>query len=248
MGVFDVPAPLFAWLDGYMSYSAPPTARLVLWGIISAAVSMGLYWLLSPQRKIAQTKARALKARRALDSYEGDFAGAWPHMREMLRLSLKQVGIILWPAVVASLPVLCLLVWMSTAYGYHYPALGAKVKVRTFPVQRQARIVASPGNQELRAHPQVPHVELRNEQNKIVRVVPLSAPVPTLHKRQWWNTLFGNPAGYLPDNARIDRIEIDLPPQRFLGFGPSWMRSWEFLFFTVLIVASVVIKIVFRIK
>jgi hypothetical protein len=42
--------------------------RLVLWGVIAAVLSIGAYWLLSPQTRIAQAKADALAARRALDA------------------------------------------------------------------------------------------------------------------------------------------------------------------------------------
>ena len=115
MGIFDVPAPLFAWLDSHASSFASPTLRLILWALVSAVISMGLYWLLSPQAKIADVKSRAVEARRALDAYDGEFAGAWPRISEMLRLSLQQVGIVTIPAVLASLPILCVLVWLSTA-------------------------------------------------------------------------------------------------------------------------------------
>jgi hypothetical protein len=30
------------------------------------------------------------------------------------------------------------------------------------------------------------------------------APVPTIHKRDWWNLLFGNLAGYLLDNSALE--------------------------------------------
>ena len=58
VGLFDLPAPLFAWLDGLLSGLAPPTLRLVLWGLVAAALSMGIYWLLSPQERIARAKAK----------------------------------------------------------------------------------------------------------------------------------------------------------------------------------------------
>ncbi len=247
MGVFDVPAPLFAWTDQLMSQFAPPTLRVALWGIIGAAISMGLYWLVSPQAKIKHNQAKTLEARRALDAYEGDFAGAWPQMRSMLGLALKQVGIVVIPAVLASLPVLCMLVWMSTAYGYEYPPTGTEPTIRTHPQQVQARWVEAqagagqPGSQ-------TPRIELIGERERVTRVIPLPNPVPTIHKRQWWNALFGNPAGYLPDDAAIDRVEIDLPSQELLGFGPSLIRGWEFLFLMVLLISSIVIKLVFKIK
>jgi hypothetical protein len=246
MGVFDVPAPLFAWADSFMGQFAPPTVRLIIWGIIGAAVSMGLYWLISPQAKIKRNQARTLEARRALDAYEGDFTGAWPQMRRMLALSLKQVGIVFIPAVVASLPILCLLVWMSTAYGYGYPPAGAQPEIRTYPRKLPARWVAvRPADA---SGPKTPHIQLLNRREQVIRNIPLPVPVPAVHKRQWWNVLFGNPVGYLPDEAQVDWIEIDLPSQQFLPIGPAWMRGWEFLFLTVLLISSIVIKVVFKIK
>ena len=63
MGLLDLPAPLFAWLDALFSGFASPALRLVIWGVIGAVMSMGAYWLLSPQKRIAQAKADAIAAR-----------------------------------------------------------------------------------------------------------------------------------------------------------------------------------------
>ena len=249
MGILDLPAPLFAWFDGLLSELMPSAVCLMVWGILGAAISMGLYWLISPQQAIKRTQAKSLEARRALDSYQGDFAGAWPQMRKMLRHALTQVGIVTVPAVIASLPVLCLLVWLSTAYGYHFPAPGTSIKIRTFPEQLQARRIAgAKPNAQTMSKPQTPRIELLNVENLVIRTIALPIPVPSIHKRQWWNALVGNPAGYLPEHSKIDRVEINVPRQEFLRFGPSWLRGWEFLFLTVLVVASIIIKVVFRIK
>lgn len=251
MGIFDVPAPLLAWLDGHASNFASPTLRLILWALISAIFSMGLYWLLSPQKKIADIKTRALEARRALDAYDGEFAGAWPRISEMLRLSLRQVGIVTLPAVLASLPILCVLVWMSTAYGHFYPSDASDVGIQVYPQQQvQARWASNPKNSGggQMSTADLPVIELVDNRQNVINTLSLDAPVTTLHKRQWWNSLFGNPAGYLPPDVRAERVEIDLPSQEFLTFGPSWMRGWEFLFLVVLLLASIVIKVVFRIK
>jgi len=94
----------------------------------------------------------------------------------------------------------------------------------------------------------VPRIEVLDDRGHTANIIPLPVPVPTVHKYQWWNVLFGNPVGYLPDNAKIDRVEIDLPEQEFLSFGPSWLRSWEFLFLSVVLIVSIVIKVAFRIK
>lgn len=247
MGVLDIPAPLFAWLDERMGQLVSPGVRLVLWGVIGAAVSMGLYWLISPQEKIKRNAAKSIEARRALDAYEGDFAGAWPQIREMLRLSFKQIGIVTLPAVIASLPVLCLLVWMSTVYGYYFPNPPSSAEVHSFPKQHRARWM-NDDNANDASRPLVPRIEVLDDRGHTANIIPLPLPVPTVHKYQWWNVLFGNPVGYLPDNAKIDRVEIDLPEQEFLSFGPSWLRSWEFLFLSVVLIVSIAIKVAFRIK
>lgn len=249
MGVFDLPAPLFAWLDGLMSGVAPPTLRLVLWGVVGAVLSMALYWALSPQRRIARTKAEAAEARRALDAYDGEFAGAWPLIRRTLRLALKQVGLVAWPAVAASLPVLAMLAWLSTAYGYALPAAGTEVDVRTFPRALPARLVHGADEEEpppSSAAP--PRIVVADESGRVVGSVPLTAPVSTLHKREWWNALFGNPAGYLPDDAPLERIEIDLPQKEYIALGPAWLRSWYVVFFAALLAGSLAIKIAARIE
>ena len=76
----------------------------------------------------------------------------------------------------------------------------------------------------------------------------LSAPVPTIHKRQWWNALIGNPIGYLPDSSRLEWIELGLPQQEYLSVGPSWLRAWYVVFFGVLLAASLAIMVAARIE
>ena len=46
----------------------------------------------------------------------------------------------------------------------------------------------------------------------VISTIPWAAPIATIHKRQWWNVLVGNPAGYLPDDAGVERIEPELAP------------------------------------
>jgi hypothetical protein len=83
---------------------------------------------------------------------------------------------------------------------------------------------------------------------EVIGDIALAAPVPTIHKKQWWNTLIGNPLGYLPDDGAIEAIAFDLPEKDYLGFGPGWLRPWYVLFFTILVIGSLAIKIVGRIE
>jgi hypothetical protein len=240
VGLLDLPAPLFAWLDGFFSSFASPTPRLVLWGVIGAVLSMGAYWLLSPQKRIARAKAEAIAARRALDAYDGEFAGAWPLIGRVLSPALRQLGLVTGPAVLASLPVLALLVWLSTAYGYAFPSDG-DIPVRTLP---EAGAVRAQPVQVPTGH----QVVVLDDAGNVVERIALSAPVPTIHKRQWWNALVGNPIGYLPDSSPLEWIELGLPQREYLTVGPVWMRAWYVVFLGVLLAASLAIKFAARIE
>ena len=240
MGLLDLPAPLFAGLDGLLSNFASPTLRLVIWGVIAAVLSMGAYWLLSPQKRIAQAKADAIAARRELDAYDGEFADAWPLIGRVLSAAVRQLGLVTGPAVLASVPVLALLVWLSTAYGYAFPG-DADIPVRTLPEAGAARA------QPVQA-PSGPQVEVLDDAGNVVERIALSAPVPTIHKRQWWNALVGNPIGYLPDSSPLESIELGLPQREYLTVGPAWLRAWYVVFLGVLLAASLAIKFAARIE
>lgn len=245
MGIFDLPAPLFTWADQVMSGFASPTLRLVVWGLVAAVLSMGLYWLLSPQGKLNDVKVRALAARRDLNAFDGEFADAWPMMRRMLGLSFKQLGMTTMPAVLASIPVLALIVWLGTAYGYGLPDDETAVAVQTTPsLEAQAEIRtadnASPENP--------PRLVVTDPSGTVIGDISLAASVPTIHKKQWWNTLIGNPLGYLPDDGDIEAISFELPEKDYLGFGPGWLRPWYVLFFTILVLGSLTIKMLWRIE
>jgi hypothetical protein len=64
------------------------------------------------------------------------------------------------------------------------------------------------------------------------------APAGIVHKRHWLNVLVGNPAGYLPEQARTSSIRLHLPYREFIPIGPSWMRGWEAVYFLSALVVS----------
>jgi hypothetical protein len=246
MGLLDLPGPLFDGLDAALSHLiSAPGLRLPLWGAAGGALSMWLYWALSPQARIARIKSEAAGARQRLDAYDGSFADAWPLIGRMLRLALRQLAVVTWPAVLASLPVLFLIVWLSTAYGHSFPAADQPVEVRAFPQEHQARLVngRDPQPGQGRAH-----IQIADAEGRTIGDLDLAAPVSTVHKREWWNTLIGNPAGYLPEEWPVERVEIDLPRTEYLPFGPWWLRGWEAVFFGTLLACSVAIKLAFRIQ
>jgi hypothetical protein len=242
MGVFDIPTPVFEWLDAHMGLIMPAGMRLALWGVAGALVSMLLYRAISAQERVARGKVELAEARRTLDAYEGEFAGALPLMRRLLRVAVAQVGRVGWPALLASLPLLSLLLWMGTAYGYRYPGHGEQPDIQTVPSRLQASWLDPVGPAA------APHVVIVDDSDRILTDIPLVEPVPMVHKRQWWNALFGNPAGYLPPQSPVDRVDIELPRKHYLLVGPGWMRGWETVFLVPLLATSVALKVLVRIE
>ena len=231
MGILDLPGPMLGWIDGLL-ISLPPLLRLALWGVAAGALSMWLYRCISPQERIARSRQEQVDARRSLDQFDGEFSEAWPLIRRLLGLSLAHVGRVIGPAVVASLPVLCLLVWMSTAYGHEYPALPPDVEVTPAPLQGRWL----PGNDD------PPRITITSARLESLAEVPVPVPVPVIEKWHWWNALIGNPAGYLDAESPADRLEIALPRREVVSAGPGWMRGWEVPFFVSLIGVSLVLK------
>ena len=250
MGLFDVPGPLFDVLERLWSLALPPLGRLILWAVLAAALSMTLYWLLSQQRRIGHIKLELKAARERLNRFDGELSHAWPLIGGLLRLSLRHFYVVLWPALLASLPILCLIVWLSTTYGYDYPRSGGEITLHTVPQDLTARWVTDvETSAEAPADAvRLPRIVVTNGEDQVVGQVALSAPVPTLHERRWWNFLIANPGGYLPADSPVRRIDVDLPRQEFLSVGPQWIRTWEATFFTVLVLCSLAIKIGFKIE
>jgi hypothetical protein len=243
MGLFDLPAPALTWLDMRLAVVLPAAWRLVLWSVVAAVLSMALYWWLSPQKRIGEAKRQLAASKGALDRFNGEFKEALPLMRAMLSQALRQVGLVVGPALVAMVPVLCLITWLSTTYGHSFPKTGAAIRVQTSPETFAATLSPAPATAEA-SHP---HLLLTDGAGQMVHEQVLEAPVTTLHKRQWWNVLIGNPAGYLPDALGVERVDIELSRNQYLPFGPVWLRGWEAVFFVGLFITALAIKLGFRI-
>lgn len=239
MGLLDLPAALFTWLDQFLGL-LPPAIRLLLWAAVAALASMELYRLLSPQQRVAELKLALEGAQRGLAAYDGPFEGAWTLIRRMLGLALRRVIIVLPATLAASLPLLLLIIWLDTAYNRTFPPAGQAVAVKVAG-DYNGQWVDPDG-----ATP--PRARVLSDNGGTVADVPVGAPISVLHKHQWWNALIGNPAGYLEDSAPFDRIEIDLPRQEFLSVGPAWLRGWETIFFPALILIALGFKVTRRIQ
>lgn len=245
MGALDWPGLVFAWVDEMME-GLPAPWRLVLWAMIAAALSMAIYRFASPQRRIAQAQIEAQAARHALDAFDGEFVDAWPLIRQVLMTAFRRIGLVLPGVLLAMLPILAMLVWLSTSYGYRFPDRDDEVNVAASPssagVQAELSVMPHQATQ-----PEERRVVLRDQTGAVAAAIPLQQPVPVLEKRRWWHALIGNPGGYLPEDGAVERVEIALPAQEMLQMGPAWLRGWEPLFFAVMLSASLLIKRLWRI-
>lgn len=233
MGLFDLPAPLFRWIEMLFS-PLPPALRLAIWAGAAAALSMWLYKRLSPQHELVETEAAALAARQELNAFDGDFDDAWPLMARVFRTAGSRLWLALPPALLASIPIVALVVWLSNDYGYRFPSESEHAAAQATPGNYEAAMVAHKGASR--------RVVVREPQGNIVSDVPIEAPVPIIEKRRWWNLLIGNPAGYLPDAGPVDSVRIELPAFEVVPVGPGWARGWEIIFFALFLVFSLIIK------
>ena len=131
---------------------------------------------------------------------------------------------------------LMMLVWLSNAYGYRFPDAPEPVSVRADRAGFDARLVAEPNDTAKK------RLEITDTEGAVRAAVPLARPTPVVEKRHWWNVLIGNPGGYLPKESPVERVQLDLPQTDILSFGPNWLRSWAPLFFTVLVICSLLMK------
>lgn len=254
MGVLDLPAPLFNLLEGLLDF-LPALLRLCIWSAVAGAASMLLYGLLSPQQRIAAVKVELKAAQAEMSAADESFAELMDLTKKSLGLSFRHLGLVFGPALVSAIPMICIMAWSSNQYGYRFPAEGDAVAVTTIP-EAAAQQLAWRGAAAPTLEGATWTVAWPGESGRLVAThgagselltLPLPAPVPTVHKKVWWNSLLGNPAGYLADNSPVEVVFLTLPQQNHLPFGPGWLGHWLTVFLVVSVTGALVTKSVFKI-
>lgn len=237
MGLFNLPSPVYEFVDRAVAAAAPAPWRLVFWAIVGAVATLTLYKWLSPQAKIAATKERVAETRRWMLDHDGDLASAMPLIRAQLGVAFHHLALVLPATLIASLPALTLMVWLDTSYARALPDDPPPIEV-----------VPPTLEGTWRAEADAPRITVRERDGSTVADIPVGKPVPQIEKRRWWNVLVGNPAGYLPDQGPAERVTVHLPEQSYLPFGPGWARSWIALFMPVFFATSLVFYRIARIQ
>jgi uncharacterized membrane protein (DUF106 family) len=114
-------------IDGFFAGMLSPLLRAVVWGVLTAAVSMGIYVLIAPQEKLRLVKAEQKANKAKLKAYDGDFEGMSVLIKQDLRCSLKMVTLSLVPFVVSMAPAIALMYGLEDVYAnVPFPSLGAE--------------------------------------------------------------------------------------------------------------------------
>jgi hypothetical protein len=241
--------PFFDGLDALLATVLPPLVRLIIYGAVSGAVTMLVYGLVSNQEAIRRQKVRIQAIRDELKVAQDDFARTMQLSRQNLGAALRLLGLSAWPAVVASLPVLVMILWLSMRWSQPMPEAGTVVPISHTP--STATLAVEPPNvltdNAVRWPPVDAPATLQGDEGALYAGLGAKPPASTLHKRTWWNALLDNPAGYLPDDANVEEINFALPQREVLHFGPGWIRGFELTYFATVILVSLLLKSVFRI-
>jgi len=261
-GILDWPGVVLDLINQPLVAILPEPLVLAFWALVSSWLTMWVYRRFSNQEEMAALKPQVKAVQKKLANYDGEFSGLMPLIRENFRLSGRHIMLALGPALLAGVPVLFVLVWISNAYGVTMPPAGSAIEVRAIPTESAnptgwqwhgavAEAVEQsddPGRTWRLSWPgPEASATLITGRGEEVLELPPSHPAPVVHKRQWWNALIGNPADYLAPESPAEAIDLDLPKKQMLPFGPSWMRGWEFLYFILLVIGSLGLKFIWRI-
>jgi len=207
---------------------------------------------LSNQEKIGKLKLQQKVQQKEIAEFDGEFEELMPLIRHTLALGFKQLGFALGPALLSTLPILFLIVWVAGAFGNEAPANGSMVHLTAEPSKDDIHWSSTTGVETVEDGWQVSWPEngqslTITDGRQALLTLPLEDNIPIIHKKKWWNLLMANPIGYLPEDGKTDVIHIDLPEQVIIGFGPGWMRGWMFSFFLTFLLSSLGFKFLLRI-
>ena len=256
MGLFDFPAPLFCSIDGVLAMVMPPVLRLAIWGVLAGWLTMIVYRRFSNQEKIGALKALQKEQQKNIAEFDGEFLELLPPIRHTLALGFRQLGFAFGPALLATVPVLFIVIWVAGEFGYETPVAGSEVFLGIEPVSSEihwssaTQVRSDEGGWVVTWPSQGQSLSMSEgttgEGNPSILILPLEHDIPIIHKKKWWNLLMANPLGYLPKDGKTEVVHIGLPEAIIIAAGPAWMRGWMFSFFMAFLLSSIGFKLLLR--
>ena len=221
--LLDILSPALAALDrGLQSLSVAPLWRIAIFAALGAMVSMWLFKKYSNQDALAALKRDIRQVQNDLVRSNDASRQLTQTVRQNLKLTGRQLWLSFWPALLASIPLLFLLAFCSNQFGVHAAEAGSRVYVTPVGLQgTPAAFEWHDVNAQWDARkaawtfyqPEAGQSASLFFENREQFSLPTAVPTQVLHKKQWWNVLIANPAGYLDDEAALASIEFNTPTQ-----------------------------------
>lgn len=258
LALFDLLSPALSLIDEFLSHSLAlaPIWRIAVFAALGSAASMWLFKTLSNQAELAVLKQEIKAVQKELARSDTVARNLKKIIQQNLQLTGRHLCLSLWPALLASIPLLFLLAFSSNQFGVETANADSRVYVTPKEWQGSPSEFAWLGvNAQWDARKQAwTFYQLNPGQTASLMLgkqtqlgLPTAVPTRVIHTKRWWNYLFANPAGYLDANASIGRFEFNTPTQVMINWGPGWMRGWLFAFMLFLVSLSVAIKVVWKI-
>ena len=156
--------------------------------------------------------------------------GAWKNDGD------KKPSIEILPLVIATLPALFIITWVSNNFEYQVPETGSKVKFEI-----HSMVTTDVGGLKSPPMPRVDKFEkawplrsgrlvFRDTGSSTGASLPASPAVRVVEKKNWRNALFGNPVGYIPKDFAIEKMMFDVQPRRMISSASYWISNWKLWF------------------
>ena len=258
MAVFDLLSPVFSGFDSLVTPFTNEFIRITFWALISALITSMVFKKLSNPEKISSLKTDLHAKQKELNNHDGEFSEIKDLAIDTMKLSIKRMGLTFMPAMLASIPVVFVLTYLSNNYEFIQPNVGDSIPIKVsweeasseslISIKQDGKTLDSGDITSLKWPSNDKIIQLLEKKNSN-QIMEFPAPVSSIiHKKQWWNSLIGNPIGYLDDNSSVSSIEFTFINKKIIEFGPDWMHGWLFVFFFMTILFSIVFLFVFKIK
>jgi hypothetical protein len=247
-GALDLPAPLWNLVDAaFDAARIPALIRIAVFGALAGWLGMLIYRRASPQQRLSAVRIDLAIAQRALAGYDGELSGLWPLLRRQLGLALTQMRLSASAALLAGLPFLLLMPWLSNRFDTVPPGAGTPTEVCVEPAEVMTELrwepTSAPGASagcRVVAWPSPDGKSVLYQGDAPLFTLP--TVVPVRDRWHWYNVAIGNPSGYLPDDSNVARVRADVPSLELIRFGPRWIRGWEAIFLASAIATSLLLK------
>ena len=248
-GLMGLPFPVYSAIDSCVSGLLGAPGSMIFWALTCSMAVMFLYRLCSPQTHLKILKQRMREIQAELTADPDDLQAALRLSGKNISIALKRFLLTFLPTCVAILPLLSVTAWINSKYGPSFCEDGTVIQVQAHP--EGMHILSPTPNGAIMTNSVAAAsgtLTILKETGKPLLKISGPARASFIARKRWWNWLMGNPMGYLPDDADVEAVVFDFKRQEILPFGPDWMRRWEALFFFCMTIASIALKIVFKVE